>query len=109
MPVQRIEGEWLTPSEAAQYLRVAHSTIYRWARSGLVKLYRIGEGATRLKRSEVEALAHPLPPERARPVDLAKREASAKNLLAMRSRLAGRALNLGGVVMEERKELEGRA
>jgi hypothetical protein len=42
-------------------------------------------------------------------VDLAKREASAKNLLAMRSRLAGRALNLGGVVMEERKELEGRA
>ena len=57
MPVLKTENEWLTPAEAAEYLRVAHSTIYRWAKSGVVTLYRVGDGVTRIKRSEVEALA----------------------------------------------------
>ena len=109
MPVLKTENEWLTPAEAAEYLRVAHSTIYRWAKSGAVTLYRVGEGATRLKRSEVEAMARPLPRAQTPAIDLVKREACVARLLAMRHKLGGRGIDLGSIVTEERRALNDRA
>ena len=54
--------EWLTIPQAAAYLQVARGTLYRWAKSGRVRLYRFGEGTTRLKRSDLDALAQPMKP-----------------------------------------------
>jgi len=105
----RTEADWLSPAEAAEYLRVAPSTIYRWARSGLVNLYRIGEGATRLKRSELDALAKPLPGASFAPPDLARREVAVSRLLGIRSRLASRNIDLSTLATEGRRELEDHA
>jgi excisionase family DNA binding protein len=56
--------EWLTVGEACEYLRVTRATLYRWARAGRVRMTRVGKRATRLRRSDVEAL---LAPERREP------------------------------------------
>jgi excisionase family DNA binding protein len=40
MPV-RHQSEWLTATEAAQYLRVAHRTILGWAKSGKIPAHRL--------------------------------------------------------------------
>jgi len=106
MPRLKTENDWLTPAEAAEYLRVTPSTIYRWAKGGLVNLYRIGEGATRIKRSELDALARPLPIVPPPSPDLPKREACVSRLLAIRSRLAGRGMDLSALAAEGRRELE---
>lgn len=53
------EREWLTVSEAADYLRVSRDTIYRWAKQGKLVLYKVGGTATRVRRSDLEALARP--------------------------------------------------
>jgi len=33
-------AEWLTPAEAAVYLKVSRVTIYRWIKIGRLKVYR---------------------------------------------------------------------
>jgi len=109
MALLTAEREWLTPAEAAQYLRVAHSTIYRWARKGLLTLYRVGEGATRLRRAEIEALAKPLGKKERPQVDISKRRAAVARLKAIRTTLAGRGVDLGRRVIEGRRELEDHA
>lgn len=53
---EAFSGEWLTPKEAASFLKVHRSTIYRWADEGLLTLYNLGNRLTRLKRAEVENL-----------------------------------------------------
>jgi excisionase family DNA binding protein len=40
MPV-RHQSEWLTATEAAQYLRVAHRTILDWAKTGKIPAHRL--------------------------------------------------------------------
>jgi len=40
-------------------LKVAKATIYRWAEKGLITLYRFGEKVTRVRRSELDAIAKP--------------------------------------------------
>jgi excisionase family DNA binding protein len=32
--------EWLTPAEAAVHLKVSRNTIYRWTKTGRLKVYR---------------------------------------------------------------------
>lgn len=62
-----MDHQWLTPDEAADYLRVSKATLYRWERGGIggrpeVKLrsYRLGprsgSGGRRYKRDELDAL-----------------------------------------------------
>lgn len=35
------ESEWLTPREAARYLRVAHRTVLDWAKAGKIPAHRL--------------------------------------------------------------------
>ena len=56
-------AEWLTVAEACRYLRVTRATIYRWARQGKLRLYRLGARGTRLRAVEVEHLISPLEDE----------------------------------------------
>ena len=51
-------SEWLTASEAATYLKVAHRTLVRWARLGLIPAHCLsGESRRtwRFLRSELDA------------------------------------------------------
>lgn len=54
------DREWLTVAEAAEYLRVSRDTIYRWAKQGKLQLYKVGGKATRLRKTDLDALARPL-------------------------------------------------
>lgn len=55
--------EWLTVAEAANYLRLSRDTIYRWAKQGKLQLYKIGGTATRVRKSDLDALAQPKTPD----------------------------------------------
>ncbi|MDI3281577.1 MAG: helix-turn-helix domain-containing protein [Bacillota bacterium] len=44
-----MEREWITVQEAAEYLGVARSTIYRWAKEGRLPIYKLAEGVARVK------------------------------------------------------------
>ncbi len=52
-------SEWLTVAEACGYLRVTRATLYRWARQGRVRLYRLGVRTTRVRRSDLDRMALP--------------------------------------------------
>ena len=49
-------------AEAADYLRLSRDTIYRWAKQGKLQLYKVGGTATRVRKSDLDALAHPKTP-----------------------------------------------
>ncbi len=51
--------EWLTVSEAATYLKVARTTIYRWVKDKKLPLYQLGDRLVRLRREDLDALAQP--------------------------------------------------
>jgi excisionase family DNA binding protein len=53
------EGDWLTVSEACRYVRVTRATLYRWARQGRLRLYKLGARATRVRRSDLDRMASP--------------------------------------------------
>jgi excisionase family DNA binding protein len=55
--------EWLTVAEAAEYLRLSRDTIYRWAKQGKLRLYKIAGTATRVRKSDLDALAQPQTPD----------------------------------------------
>lgn len=46
--------ELLLPREAAAYLRVNRSTIWRWQRDGLLGFIRVGN-SVRIRRSDLDA------------------------------------------------------
>jgi len=52
--------EWLTVEDAAGYLRVTPSTIYRWTKAGKLPVYKFNGTPIRIKRSDLEALAKPV-------------------------------------------------
>jgi excisionase family DNA binding protein len=54
-----VESQWLTVREAVSYLKVARSTLYRWAREGRVRFYRLGEQTVRVNKNELDSLAQP--------------------------------------------------
>ncbi len=53
------DKRWLSPGEAAEYLGVAVSTLYRWRKEGRLQFYRLGARVSRIKREELDALAEP--------------------------------------------------
>lgn len=50
---------WLSPKQAAEYLDVSESTIYRLTRAGKLKAYKIG-GLRRYRRDELDAALEPV-------------------------------------------------
>lgn len=54
-----VQTEWLTMSEASSYLKVTRATLYRWAREGRLRLYKLGARATRVRRSDLDRMAVP--------------------------------------------------
>ena len=55
--------EWMTPNEAAEYLRVSRATLYRHFADGSIPGFRMfGEGYLRFKREDLEALMVPVEP-----------------------------------------------
>jgi excisionase family DNA binding protein len=52
--------EWLTIREAATYLRVNVSTIYRWCDEGRLRYYELESGGgRRFKREDLDGLLRP--------------------------------------------------
>jgi excisionase family DNA binding protein len=52
--------EWLTPVQAATYLQVTRSTVYRWSESGLLPFYDLGTGrGRRFRREDLDAMPKP--------------------------------------------------
>ncbi len=49
--------EWVTIQEAADRLKVSKVTIYRWAREGLLAIYKFGPKVSRVRWQDVEAMA----------------------------------------------------
>lgn len=51
----RIEKEWLSVQEVANYLGVARPTIYRWAKESKIRVYKLAKGVARVRREDLEA------------------------------------------------------
>jgi len=49
--------EWLTIKEATKRIHVQRATFYKWAKAGRINLYKFAPKVTRVKWSEIEALA----------------------------------------------------
>lgn len=67
MAVQR---QWLSPEEAAGYLGVNRSTIYKWAREGRLEIRKLSARASRIDREELDRLlddAEPVHPRKEYP------------------------------------------
>ena len=51
-----MEQEWFTAQEAAEFLRVGRTTIYRWSRSGHLRYHVLPRGVgQRFHRTDLEA------------------------------------------------------
>ena len=48
--------EWLTATEAAKYLRVDRTTIYRWEKAGILRSYPLPIRGRRFKQGDLDAL-----------------------------------------------------
>jgi excisionase family DNA binding protein len=59
-----MQSDWLTMQEATSYLKIARSTLYRWAREGRLTLYRFGEQTVRVRKKELDTIAQPVSPNR---------------------------------------------
>ncbi len=53
------DKRWLSPPEAAEYLGIAVSTLYRWRTEGRIRFYQFGERVSRIKRDELDGLGRP--------------------------------------------------
>lgn len=49
-----MEKAWLTVQETADYLEVARSTIYRWAREGRLPIFKLAKGVARVRLQDLE-------------------------------------------------------
>jgi excisionase family DNA binding protein len=54
-------SDWLTVDQVAERLQVERATIYKWAKAGRINLYKFAPKVTRIKWSEIEALAEKKP------------------------------------------------
>ncbi len=60
--------EWLTPEEAAGYLKVSKPTIYHLCAEDCLPFYKLaGTGQRRFKRADLDALLTPGSPARGPP------------------------------------------
>jgi excisionase family DNA binding protein len=56
LPAQPVVSEWLTASEAAQYLRIKTRTLLLWVRQGRVKGFALsGTRVWRFRRQDLDA------------------------------------------------------
>lgn len=54
---ERVQREWLTPTEAMQYLGVSRATLYSLMDNGLLKFYTIkGVQKRRIRKDDLDAL-----------------------------------------------------
>lgn len=51
-----MKGKWLSVQQAADYLGVARTTIYKWSRQGRLPIYKLGERVSRVRLEDLEAL-----------------------------------------------------
>jgi excisionase family DNA binding protein len=56
--------EWLKIDEVAKYFKVSRSTIYRWEKKGLIKIYRIDNQVPRIAREDIEKMEKELRKEK---------------------------------------------
>jgi len=45
--------EWLKIQEVADYFKVSRSTIYRWEKLGIIKIYRIDNQVPRIAKEDI--------------------------------------------------------
>jgi excisionase family DNA binding protein len=53
------QSEWLTAREAAEYLRVAHRTVLKWAKTGRIPAHRLSgthHVTYRFRATELDAM-----------------------------------------------------
>ena len=62
--------EWLTVTEAAKRLGLARATLYRWAKVGILPIYKVGT-LSRVKAEDVQRLTEKAKPLYPTPNDLA--------------------------------------
>jgi excisionase family DNA binding protein len=55
-----ISLEWLKIEEVAKYFKVSRSTIYRWEKKGLIKIYRIDNQVPRIAKENIEKMEREL-------------------------------------------------
>lgn len=55
----RAVPDWLTAAEAAKYLRVDRTTIYRWEKAGILHSYPLPIRGRRFKQADLDALLDP--------------------------------------------------
>ena len=69
--VDTTQHDFYTVSEAARWLSVNPSTIWRWIRSGKLAAYRVGEHSIRIRRVDLETAISPIhgPDESQKPVE----------------------------------------
>ena len=59
-PPQPANAVWFTIQEAAAYLRVTPTTVYRWCDEGRLHFYELESGGgRRFKREDLDALLKP--------------------------------------------------
>jgi excisionase family DNA binding protein len=51
--------EFLTIDEAARYLKISRTTVYRFVRQGLLVPYRLGERVVRFRKDDLDAALKP--------------------------------------------------
>lgn len=51
----KLEKEWLSLQEAADYLGVARPTIYRWAKQSKIRIFKLARGVARVRREDLAA------------------------------------------------------
>ena len=53
---QSMQEQWLSPKEAARYLGVNRSTLYKWSRQGRFTIRKLSGRASRINRTELDRL-----------------------------------------------------
>jgi excisionase family DNA binding protein len=55
------DTEWMTPKEAAEYLRCSIRTVWRMVSDGRLEKYKLGEQLVRFRSDDVRGLMSPAP------------------------------------------------
>jgi excisionase family DNA binding protein len=109
----------LTVKEAAALLKVSTATIKRYLKSGRLPGYQVGPRAIRIRRDDLAQVMHPTQTQevtmkhehgrvafpKPTPEELARRQALAQQILALRQRTDIRPLTTADLVRQARDDL----
>ena len=56
---QPTDGEYFSVADAARYLHVSRTTVWRWIEQGKLRAWRVGEKTIRIKTDDLEGLLKP--------------------------------------------------